>query len=320
MIPQLPKIVEDADKFTDKILLPYSYLVGNPGKDIRAKMIRVLNYWIQASEEDCEKICEILDLLHNASLMIDDIEDRSAIRRGKEAAHVVYGVPLTMNAAHFIYFKAIDKLLDFCDDFDVIHEFLELMKTVHFGQGAELYWRDCAKEDELPSERDYQDIIAKKTTSLALMAISLLKYKGTNKTINLTKFVTMMGLNGQILDDLRNLTCPELQKEKGFCEDLTEGKLSYPIIHLINNKKIPNHPEKKRRVLEILKMKTSNVSLKEEVLIILEESGCLNYTKKRLQQFQLDIIVEAAQLGPNPELAKLIEAVKTNMVQKPAMA
>lgn len=69
MIPQLPKIVEDADKFTDKILLPYSYLVGNPGKDIRAKMIRVLNYWIQASEEDCEKICEILDLLHNASLM-----------------------------------------------------------------------------------------------------------------------------------------------------------------------------------------------------------------------------------------------------------
>lgn len=73
-------------------------------------------------------------------------------------------------------------------------------------------------------------------------------------------------------------------------------------------------------MLEILKMKTSNVSLKEEVLIILEESGCLNYTKKRLQQFQLDIIVEAAQLGPNPELAKLIEAVKTNMVQKPAMA
>lgn len=43
------------------------------------------------------------------------------MRRGKEAAHIVYGVPLTINAAHFMYFEVIDKLLEFCDDHDVSH-------------------------------------------------------------------------------------------------------------------------------------------------------------------------------------------------------
>ncbi|XP_021966053.1 geranylgeranyl pyrophosphate synthase [Folsomia candida] len=316
----LPKIVEDANLYRERVLLPYSYLVSNPGKSIRSGMFKVLNNWFNATNEDCNTICEILDLLHNATLMIDDIEDGSDLRRGKEAAHIVYGVPLTINAAHFMYFEVIDKLLEFCDDHDVISKFLEEMKNLHVGQGAELYWRDCAEMDEIPTERDFHEIIAKKTTSLALMAIALLSYKGKNKTIDVTKFVTLMGTNGQILDDLRNLTCPELHKTKGFCEDITEGKLSFPVIHFLNNKDIPDHAEKAKRLVAILKMKTNDVTLKNEVLAMLQESGSLDYTRRHLKQLQFEIMVEAGGLGPNPDLEKLMRSVKTNIPDKLAMA
>jgi geranylgeranyl diphosphate synthase, type III len=56
-------------------------------------------------------IDDIISMLHNASLMIDDIEDGSTLRRGEPAAHVVYGVPLTINAAELTCFLAMQKAM-----------------------------------------------------------------------------------------------------------------------------------------------------------------------------------------------------------------
>jgi len=50
-------------------------------------------------------------MLHNASLLIDDIEDNSKLRRGVPVAHKIYGIPLTINAANYIYFLAMQKAL-----------------------------------------------------------------------------------------------------------------------------------------------------------------------------------------------------------------
>ena len=57
-------------------------------------------------------IDEIISMLHNASLLIDDIEDGSQRRRGEPAAHLVYGVPLTINAAELACFLAMQKALE----------------------------------------------------------------------------------------------------------------------------------------------------------------------------------------------------------------
>jgi len=54
-------------------------------------------------------IKQIVGFLHNASLLIDDIEDDSKLRRGKPVAHMVYGVPQTLNCANYVYFLAMEK-------------------------------------------------------------------------------------------------------------------------------------------------------------------------------------------------------------------
>lgn len=54
---------------------------------------------------------DLVEMLHNASLLIDDIQDNSKLRRGSPVAHSIYGVPLTINAANYVYFLAMQKAL-----------------------------------------------------------------------------------------------------------------------------------------------------------------------------------------------------------------
>ena len=78
----------------DKLLLePYEYLEANPGKDFRSKMILAFDLWIKVpSSEDREMIKRIVSMLHTASLLVDDVEDGSELRRGAPVAHKIFGV------------------------------------------------------------------------------------------------------------------------------------------------------------------------------------------------------------------------------------
>jgi len=79
---------------------PYRYLLEIPGKGVRSHLIKAFNVWLQIDEGQLKAITEIIDMLHTASLLIDDIEDNSKLRRGIPVAHLIYGVPATINCAN----------------------------------------------------------------------------------------------------------------------------------------------------------------------------------------------------------------------------
>lgn len=72
---------------------------------------QVFNNWIGVKDEVLSSVMELIEMLQNASLMIDDIEDASELRRGLPCAHLVYGVPSTINSANYYYFLALQKLV-----------------------------------------------------------------------------------------------------------------------------------------------------------------------------------------------------------------
>ena len=98
--------------FQEDILSPYTYIDSLSGKKVRSKLIAALNYWFRVPQEKILIIDEVIGMLHNASLLIDDIEDGSELRRGARAAHTIYGVPLTINAAELTCFIAIQKAME----------------------------------------------------------------------------------------------------------------------------------------------------------------------------------------------------------------
>jgi len=88
---------------------------------------------------------------------------------------------------------------------------------------------------------------------------------------------------------------------KGFCEDITEGKFSFPIIHAI--RAMPHD----HRILSILKQRTNDVELKKYVIKYMEQTGSFEYTKLILEGLHKDIIEEVNKLGGNELLMKIVE-------------
>ncbi|OGE48153.1 hypothetical protein PENARI_c032G05664 [Penicillium arizonense] len=87
---------------------PFDYLFSSPGKNIRSLLMDAFNEWLQVPE--LQLIKEVVNILHTASLLIDDIEDNSVLRRGLPVAHQIFGTAQTINSANHAYFIAIEKL------------------------------------------------------------------------------------------------------------------------------------------------------------------------------------------------------------------
>jgi geranylgeranyl diphosphate synthase, type III len=103
------------------LLESFHYINSMPGKNVRGTMIDCFQLWFQIQENDndnsannnntnvLDAIKEIVGDLHNASLMIDDIEDNSKLRRGCPVAHSIFGIPTVINSANYAYFLALEK-------------------------------------------------------------------------------------------------------------------------------------------------------------------------------------------------------------------
>lgn len=104
--------MEKTQETVQRILLePYKYLLQLPGKQVRTKLSQAFNHWLKVPEDKLQIIIEVTEMLHNASLLIDDIEDNSKLRRGFPVAHSIYGIPSVINSANYVYFLGLEKVL-----------------------------------------------------------------------------------------------------------------------------------------------------------------------------------------------------------------
>lgn len=85
------------------LLQAYNYMASISGKDLWKKLTLAFNAWFGVEADVCAKVAEIVTLLDNASLPIDDIEYDSPVRRAVPSAHRVFGLPSTLNTAHYVY-------------------------------------------------------------------------------------------------------------------------------------------------------------------------------------------------------------------------
>lgn len=267
---------------------PFAYIQELPGKKIRSRLSIAFNYWLNIPDDKLQSIGEIVQMLHNASLLMDDIEDNSILRRGLPVAHSIYGIANTLNTANYVFFLALEKTQALGHP-DATKIYTQQMLELHRGQGMEIYWREnliC------PNESAYKLMTIRKTGGLFMIATNLMAlYSNSDK--DLTKLTATLGLFFQIRDDYCNLTSKEYTENKTFCEDLTEGKFSFPIIHAVNNKQYD------REILNILKQRTNDIEVKKYCVHLLEKAGSFEYTRNVLNKLKAEIQQEVNNLGPN---------------------
>lgn len=292
---------QSGDKEEDeKLLKPFTYILQVPGKQVRGKLAHAFNFWLKIPSEKILKVGNIIQMLHNSSLLIDDIEDNSILRRGIPVAHSIYGVASTINAANYVLFIALENVLSLNHP-EATQVFTEQIMELHRGQGMEIYWRDnfiC------PSEEEYKTMTIRKTGGLFNMAVRLMQLFSDCKE-NFAPLAGILGLYFQVRDDYCNLCLQEYTENKSYCEDLSEGKFSFPIIHAIQNQ-----PEDDQ-VLNILRQRTKNVEVKRYCVNLLEKFGSFNYTRNVLSELNEKARKEIERLGGNPYLISLLDELLT---------
>eukprot|EP00744_Colponema_vietnamica_P002697 GILI01004199.1.p1 GENE.GILI01004199.1~~GILI01004199.1.p1 ORF type:complete len:341 (+),score=65.55 GILI01004199.1:96-1118(+) len=310
----------------EELLAPFTHVCSLSSKGIRSKLVDAFNAWFFLPEALANEVKVCVDMLHNASLLIDDIEDGSELRRGAPAAHRVFGTPLTLNCANQVYFIALQKVMSLpalavalSNDassqpslrehytsnlasitVELSRIFTEEMITLHEGQGMDILWRDTYR---CPSMDEYDTMVLKKTGGLFRLALRMMMtlapphpYLTEERKQQFTLLVETIGVFFQTLDDYLNVSNEQYHQNKTFCEDLTEGKFSYPIIHSVHVAQAMCD----QRLFHILKQRPTDIAVKQFCVRLMEETGSLEATRARVESLRQDVYRTLDTIGGSP--------------------
>ena len=220
---------------------PCASLVSGGGKRWRP-LLAVLAYRLAGgSGDDIYTLTPLIEGIHTASLIHDDIEDNSELRRGKPAAHVAYGLDSALNSGSWLYFRALQSIEGYHAPADIKLDLytaaLTHIRALHEGQALDIHWHRTA--GFFPSRQDYERMIRLKTGALAALAAYTGMRAAGKEHEESNVFAALFaeaGVGFQILDDVKNISTGNAGKKRG--DDIVEGKKSMPaILH------IEKHPE-----------------------------------------------------------------------------
>jgi len=160
----------------------------------------------------------------------------------------------------------------------------------------DIYWRDSYS---CPTEDEYKEMVQRKTGGLFRLAVKLMQTFSENKS-NFVPLLNTLAMFFQIRDDYANLLSEEYKENKSFCEDLTEGKFSFPIIHGIRN------DSNSTRLMNILKQRTTDVDIKKYFVDYLEQVGSFAYTRVVLKELEDKAQELITTLDGNPHLSAVV--------------
>ena len=273
----------------DILLEPVNYYKRQKGKNIRKLLCDLFGKLLGVNETNIELINEITNDLHNASLVIDDIEDNSLLRRNEPCAHLKYGIPLSVNAGYYSIFKSVTQITKNFKP-ETANKIIEYLQYAHEGQGMDIYW---TQNKVIPTLEEYEKMMKYKTGYAFIMNLELLMDKSTNvifrKHFEKVKDVLILfSLFFQIRDDYINLADIDYWREKGFCQDFDEEKISYLITYFHNENINSSKPQP--NIIEMMKDKSKEGKIK--IIEIFYNSGLFDAIYNKLVELKQKITNE----------------------------
>jgi geranylgeranyl diphosphate synthase type II len=215
------------------------------GKGIRPALVLATCQAYGGSRREAIAPAATIELLHNAFLIHDDVEDESELRRGQPTLHQLHGIPLAINAGDALAVIALAALHEPGElgarlSQRITHEVLQMARRTTAGQSLELSWRHENQLDLGPE--DYFDLVLQKTccytTIFPLRIGALVGSRGAldDEALEpISQFGYYLGAAFQIRDDLLNVVGDEAQYGKEARGDLREGKRTLMLIHLLSS-------------------------------------------------------------------------------------
>ena len=256
-----------------------SYIAGAGGKRLRPILLLLAARLAEYRGPRAVRLACVVELLHTATLIHDDVVDEAPLRRGRPSANAQWGVDASVLVGDHLYSKSFAMLVR--DNDRGVMETLA-RATVSMTE-AEVFQLQL-KRSGLTSEADYTRIITQKTASFMSACCrigALLGVLPPEQTEALTRYGLDIGIAFQISDDALDFDADQDRLGKAIGADLREGKRTLPLIAMLE--RVP--PMEAERVRALLRRRTLETAEIEDIRRLVLEAEGVEYARARAQAF-----------------------------------
>ncbi|MEN8137497.1 MAG: polyprenyl synthetase family protein [Bacteroidota bacterium] len=278
------------------------YIVRRKGKQMRPMFVFLTAKALSGSvSERSYRAASLIELLHTATLVHDDVVDDSNMRRGFFSINALWKNKIAVLVGDYLLSKGLLLSVD-NEDFDLLKIVSTAVREMSEG---ELLQIEKARKLDI-TEAVYFDIIRQKTATL-IAACTAAGARSVGADIDMVhrfhRFGELIGIAFQIKDDLFDYTNAKIGKPTGI--DIKEQKMTLPLIHTLNN------CDKKERKWLINSVKKHNTDKKrvKEVIEFVKQNGGIEYTTKRMLEYQQEALKLLEGIADSPAKEALITLV-----------
>lgn len=276
------------------------YIVDAGGKRLRPLLVLLAARALGNCDARQVKFAAVIEFIHTATLLHDDVVDISSLRRGRPTANAEFGNAPSVLVGDFLYTRAFQLMVQL-ENMDVLRHMADTTNTIAEGEVLQL----VRAGDADTSEEQYLDVITRKTAILfAAGCQGAATLHGCDESTRLAMhdFGLNLGIAFQMIDDVLDYEGDPAAMGKNVGDDLTEGKPTLPLIHTLQY----GSPDEQALVRHAICARTAeNI---DAVLAAVRRCGALDYTRSRARHYH-DLALAALEELDESEARRAMESV-----------
>ena len=283
------------------------YIINSGGKRLRPMLLLLTAKALEYQQDDHLVLAAVIEFIHTATLLHDDVVDESDLRRGKETANAVWGNAASVLVGDYLYSSAFEMMVR-TNNMRVM-EILSKTTTA-IAEGEVLQLLNC--NDPATTEEKYLEVISRKTAILFSAATRLgAVIANADSAIEqgMAAYGQHLGVAFQLIDDALDYTSSKDELGKNLGDDLAEGKPTLPLIYAIEN------GTKAQADVIIDAIKTGNRDSFNEVYGIVKATNAIAYTEQRADE-EAQKAIDALSSLPDSEYKEALELLARFSVQR----
>jgi octaprenyl-diphosphate synthase len=266
------------------------YIINSGGKRLRPMLVLLSANACHYQGDQHINLAAVIEFIHTATLLHDDVVDASQLRRGNLTANAMWGNEASVLVGDFLYSRAFEMMVN-ANDMRIMEIMSHTTNTIAEGEVLQLL--NCRDADT--TEARYLDVIRRKTARLFEAAAQIGAVLGNQPDPvekALASYGLHLGIAFQLIDDVLDYSASPEDTGKNVGDDLAEGKPTLPLIHAIHQG-TPSQARLIRRAIE-----NGGHDNMQSVCAIIESTGAIPYTAQAAQR-EAELAIEA--LAPLPE-------------------
>ncbi|SCN47278.1 Octaprenyl-diphosphate synthase / Dimethylallyltransferase / Geranyltranstransferase (farnesyldiphosphate synthase) / Geranylgeranyl pyrophosphate synthetase [methanotrophic endosymbiont of Bathymodiolus azoricus (Menez Gwen)] len=283
------------------------YIINSGGKRLRPMLLILTAKALNYNENKHLLLAAVIEFIHTATLLHDDVVDESGLRRGKESANAVWGNAASVLVGDYLYSSAFEMMVR-TNNMRVM-EILSKTTTA-IAEGEVLQLLNC--NNPATTEAKYLEVISRKTAILFSAATRLgavISDASPKIEKSLADYGQHLGMAFQLIDDALDYTSSKDELGKNLGDDLAEGKPTLPLIYAIEK----GTEEQANIVIEAIK--TGSRESFHAVYEIVKATNAINYTELRAEE-EAKKAIAAISILPDSKYKNALELLARFSVQR----